>query len=68
MFQKRSKLGEKIDELWYLIQRCKKKNDSEVQIVIWMTTKDCEDHCRVDEQQQLQSKIWYPGGLRIKVT
>ena len=68
VFQQRSKLDEEIDKLWYLMQRCKRHNASEVQTVIWMTMEDCEDHGRVDEQQQLQSKVWDPGGLRISVT
>ena len=49
MFQQRSRLDEEIDEIWHLMQRCKRNNDSEVQTVIWMTMEYCEDHCRVDE-------------------
>ena len=37
MFQPRSRLDEEIDELWHLMQRCKRNNDGEVQTVIWMT-------------------------------
>ena len=51
MFKQRSKLDEDIDELWNIMQRCKRNNDNEVQTVIWMTMEDCEDHCRGDEQQ-----------------
>ena len=68
MFQQRSILDEELDELWHLMQRCNRNNDSEVQTVIWMTVEYYEDHCRVDEQQQLQSKMWDPGGLKIKIT
>ena len=68
MFQQRSRLDEEIDELWHLMQRCKRNNDNEVQTAISMTVEDCEDHCRVDEQQQLQSKMWDPGGLKLKIT
>ena len=68
MFQQRSRLDEEIDELWNLMQRCKRNNDSEVHTVIWMTVEYCEDHCRVDEQQQLQSNMWDPGGLMVKIT
>ena len=81
VFQQGNRLDEEIGELWHLMQRCKKNNNSKVQIVIWMTMEDCEDHYRVEEQQKLsvhiciskaygdlQSKIWDPGGLRITVT
>ena len=68
MFHQRSRLDEEIDELWNLMQRCKRNNNSEVQTIIWMTMEDYEDHCRVDEKQQLQRKIWDLGGLRIKAT
>ena len=57
MFQQRSRLDEEIDELWNLMQRCKRNNDSEVQTVIWMTMEDWEVHYRTNEQQQLQSKV-----------
>ena len=67
MFQQRSRLDEEIDELWHLMQRCKRNNENEFQKVIWMTVEDCEDHCRVDEHHQLQSKMWDPGGLKIKI-
>ena len=68
MFQQRSRLDEEMDELWNLMQRCKRNNDSEVQTVIWMTMQDCEYHCGVDEKQQLQRKMCDPGGLKIKIT
>ena len=50
------------------MQRCQRNNDSEVQTVIWMTMEECEDHCKVDEEQQLQVKMWDPGGLKVKIT
>ena len=68
MFQQRDKLDEEIDELWHLMQKCERNCNTEVQTIIWMTVEDCEDHGRVEEQQQLQSKVWDPGGLRISVT
>ena len=68
MFQQRSRMDEEIDELWHLMQRCKRNNDNEVQTVIWITVEDCEDHCSVDEKQQLQSKMWDLRGLKIKIT
>ena len=81
MFQKGSILDKEIDELWYLIQRYKKNNDSEVQIVNLMTIEDCEYNYRIDEQQQLtvqiyisktyddlQTKVWEPGGFKTIVT
>ena len=34
MFQQRSRLDEEIDELWHLMQRCKRINESVVQTVI----------------------------------
>ena len=68
MFQQRSRLDEEIDELWHLMQRYKSNNDKEVQTVIWMTMEDWEVHYRTNEQQQLQNKIWDPGGLKIKIT
>ena len=40
MFQQRSRLDEEIDEIWHLMQRCKRINDSEVQKVIWMVVED----------------------------
>ena len=51
VFQKRSILDEEADELWHLMQRSKKNNGSKIQTIIWMIVEDCEDHCRVDEQQ-----------------
>jgi hypothetical protein len=68
VFQKGSRLDEEIDILWHLMQRCRKKNDSKVQAVIWMTEGDCEVHYRNSGQQQLQNKVWDPGGLKITVT
>ena len=67
-FQHGNIMDKEIDELWHLKQRCKRNNDNEVQTIIWMIVEDCEDHCRVDEQQQLQSKMWDPGGLKVKIT
>ena len=43
MFQQRDRLDEEIDELWNLIQRCKRNCNNEVQLVIWMTTENFED-------------------------
>ena len=68
MFQQRSRLDEEIDELWHLMHRCKRNNDSEVQTIIWITMEDWEVHYMTNEQQQLQNKMWDQGGLRIKVT
>ena len=81
MFQKGSILDKEIDELWHLMQRCKKNNDNEVQIVNLMTIEDCEVHYRIDEQQQLsvqiyisktyddlQTKVWDPRGFNTIVT
>ena len=81
MFQKGSILDKEIDELWHLMQRCKKNNDSEVQIVNLMTIEDCEDHYRITVQHQLsvqiyisktyddlQTKVWDPGGFNTIVT
>ena len=67
-FQQGSRLDEEIDELWHLMQRCKRNNGSKVQTVIWMTVEDWEVHYMTNEQQQLQNKMWDQGGLRIKVT
>ena len=50
MFQQGIRMDEEIDELWHLMHRCKRKNGTEVQIVIWITVGGCEDHCRVDEK------------------
>ena len=66
MFQQRSRLDEEIDELWNLMQRCKRNNDSEVKIVIWMIVEYLEVHYRTNEQQQLQSKVWDPGKHKMK--
>jgi hypothetical protein len=68
VFQQRSRLDEEIDKLWHLMQRCRRNYDSEVQAVIWMTGRDCEVHYRNSGQQQLQNKVWDPGGLKITVT
>jgi hypothetical protein len=68
VFQQRSRLDEEIDKLWHLTQRCRRNYDSEVQAVIWMTGRDCEVHYRNSGQQQLQNKVWDPGGLKIIVT
>ena len=66
MFQQISRLDEEIDELWNLMQRCKRNNDSEVQTVIWMTVEDWEVHYRTNEQIQLQSKVWDPRKHKLK--
>jgi hypothetical protein len=68
VFQQRRRLDEEIDKLWHLMQRCRRNYDSEVQAVIWMTGRDCEVHYRNSGQQQLQNKVWDPGGLKITVT
>ena len=66
MFQQGSRLDEEIDELWNLMQRCKRNNDSEVQTVSWMNVEDWEIHYRTNEQQQLQNKAWDPGKQKMK--
>ena len=81
VFQNRSILDEEADELWHLMQRSKKNNGSKIQTIIWMIVEDCEGHCRVNEQLQLskqiyiskadddlQNKVWDPGGLKTTVT
>ena len=60
MFQQRSRLDEEIDELWHLMQRCKRNNNSEVQTVIWMTVEDWGVHYRINERKQLQKKVLDP--------
>ena len=48
------------------MQRCKRNNDSEVQTVIWMTMEDSEVHYNINEQQQVQKKVWDPGILQLE--
>ena len=66
MFQQRSILDEEIDELWHLMQRCKRNGNGEVQEVIWMTMEDWEVHYRINEQQKLQNKVWDLGILQLE--
>ena len=67
MFQQRDGLDGEIDELWNLMQRCKRNCNNEVQIVIWMSVENFEYHYRTSEQQ-LQNKIWDPDKWRTKFT
>ena len=62
-FQQRNRMDEEIDELWHLMQRCKRNGNDEVQAVIWMTMEDWEVHYKINEQQQLQNKVWDLGIL-----
>ena len=64
--QQISRLYEETDELWHLMQRCKRNNDSEIQTVIWMTVEDWEVHYKINEQQQLQNKFWDPSILQLE--
>ena len=64
--QHRNRLDEEIDELWYLMQRCKGNGNDEVHVVIWMTMEDWEVHYRINEQQQLQNKVWDLGILQLE--
>ena len=66
MFQQRSRLEEEINELWNLMQRCKRNGNDEVQAFIWMTMEYWEVHYRINEQQQLQNKVWDPGILQLE--
>ena len=65
MFQQRSRLDEEIDEIWHLMQRCKRNGNDEVQAVIWMTVEDWEVHYRINEKHKLQNKVWDPGILQL---
>ena len=42
------------------MDRCKRNGNDEVHEVIWMTMEDWEVHYRINEQHQLQNKVWDP--------
>ena len=66
MFQQRSRLDEEIDEIWHLMQRCQRNGNDEVHAVIWMNLEVSKVHYRINEQKQLQNKVWDPGILLLE--